>query len=124
MSQITILIVEDNNLNQKLIQSMLKKLGYACETAENGKVAVDLCNVKKFSLILMDCQMPIMDGFMATKQILSDSQFNKSTPIIAVTANTTPHDQANCINAGMHDFISKPIEMQNLISTIIKWISK
>lgn len=106
-----ILLVEDMLANQRLEMIMLKKLGYSVELAINGKQAVELCNTKKYNLILMDCQMPVMDGYEATDQIKKTSIFNKDTIIVAMTAHAMEGDREKCISAGMDDYISKPVTM-------------
>jgi len=106
-----ILLVEDMLANQRLEMTMLKKLGYSVELATNGKQAVEICNSKKYDLILMDCQMPVMDGYEATDQIRNTSVYNKNTIIIAMTAFTMQGDRERCIIAGMDDYISKPVTM-------------
>jgi len=107
----SILLVEDMLPNQRLGMIMLRKLGYSVELAINGQQAVELCNAKKFNLILMDCQMPVMDGYEATEQIKKTSIFNQNTPVIAMTAHAMEGDREKCIAAGMDDYISKPITM-------------
>ncbi|AFQ45432.1 hybrid sensor histidine kinase/response regulator [Desulfosporosinus meridiei] len=107
----SILLVEDMLANQRLEMTILKKLGYTVELATNGQQAVEICNTKKYDLILMDCQMPIMDGYEATIQIRKKSVFNKNTTILAMTAYTMEGDREKCINAGMDDYISKPVSM-------------
>ena len=106
-----ILLVEDMLANQRLEMIMLKKLGYSVELAINGKQAVEICNTKKYNLILMDCQMPVMDGYEATDQIKKTSIFNKDTIIVAMTAHAMEGDREKCISAGMDDYISKPVTM-------------
>ncbi|SDG67952.1 response regulator [Desulfosporosinus hippei] len=107
----SILLVEDMLANQRLEMTMLKKLGYTVELATNGQQAVEICNTKEYDLILMDCQMPIMDGYEATFEIRKKSVFNKNTTIVAMTAYTMEGDKEKCINAGMDDYISKPVSM-------------
>lgn len=118
----SILLVEDTEANRKLAITILKKMGNDCEVAINGKEAVDACKVKKYDLIIMDCQMPVMDGYEATKIIKNSAGINSSTPIIALTANTLTEDIENCFNAGMDDYISKPINMKLLETSINKWL--
>jgi CheY-like chemotaxis protein len=121
---ISILLVEDMLANQKLEMAMLKKLGHSVELAINGKQAVEICNTKKYDLILMDCQMPVMDGYEATDQIRKASVFNKNTTIIAMTAHAMEGDREKCIEAGMDDYISKPITMAIIKDTIGRYFQE
>jgi PAS domain S-box-containing protein len=121
---ISILLVEDMLANQRLEMAMLKKLGYSVELAINGKQAVEICNTKKYDLILMDCQMPVMDGYEATDQIRKASIFNKNTTIIAMTAHAMKGDREKCLEAGMDDYISKPITMAIIEDTIGKYFQE
>lgn len=112
------LVVEDNVLNQKVIGGLLKKQHIPFDLAENGKVAVALCKQKHYDLILMDCEMPVMDGFEATIQIreLEKSKPKKSI-IIAVTAHVLNEHKERCVEVGMDGFISKPFYMEDLLQT-------
>lgn len=118
-----ILVVEDNAGNQKLILGMLKKLGLEAETASNGIEALDLYEPGKYSLIFMDCQMPEMDGFEATREIRDVEVELKDvrTPIIALTAMALSGDRERCLEAGMDDYLSKPMENKALKAIISKW---
>jgi signal transduction histidine kinase/ligand-binding sensor domain-containing protein/CheY-like chemotaxis protein len=119
---LTILIAEDNPVNQKLAERVLSKLGFKPEIAVNGKEAVDRMKVEGFDLILMDVQMPEMDGLEATRRIRLQSE---SQPIIiAMTANAMQGDREICLAAGMDDYISKPIKLDELTVLIKTWASK
>jgi signal transduction histidine kinase/CheY-like chemotaxis protein/ligand-binding sensor domain-containing protein len=113
-----ILIAEDNPINQKLSTRVLSKLGYQADVASNGKEAIDAFMNKKYDLILMDVQMPEMDGLEATKKIRTLS--GKQPLIIAMTANAMQGDREMCLNAGMDDYISKPVNLDELVSTLEK----
>ncbi len=116
----TILLVEDNMVNQMVAKAMLEKLGHEVAIAENGEKALELYQESNFSLILMDCQMPVMDGFTTTKEIRKIEAITKSsTPIIALTANASDEDRKNCMDAGMNDFLTKPYK-QDKLNDIIK----
>lgn len=115
-----ILVAEDNQINQHVINQMLKKLGYQADIVNNGKEAVDALSRKDFGLILMDMQMPEMDGLEAAQVIRQG--FVKQPVIIALTANTMPGDREMCLNAGMNDYISKPIKTNALIEKLEKWV--
>ena len=114
-----ILVAEDNKINQKLIHMMLKKLGYQIDFANNGKEAVDMAVSNEYSLIFMDMQMPELDGIEATKIIL-ERQNQKNPKIIAITANAMIEDKAKCLQAGMIDFLTKPIKLNDLRKIISK----
>jgi two-component system sensor histidine kinase/response regulator len=119
----TVLLVEDNLVNQEVAKAMLSRLGLRFEIANNGKEAIDLVRDHEFDLILMDCQMPIMDGYQATSIIRQQQKAGvRSVPIIALTANVTEGDRARCLNAGMDDYLSKPYSMVQLQQTIQRWL--
>lgn len=119
-----ILLVEDNIVNQQVAFEMLKLLGVTPVLAENGIEAVEIFKMNKFDLILMDCQMPEMDGYQATQLIREIEQQEKKqrTVIIALTANAIATDKQQCLDAGMDDYIPKPITEQFLQQTICKWL--
>lgn len=114
-----ILVVEDNLTNQLVAKGILNKLAFQVDIAENGKEALQKLESESFDLILMDCQMPVMDGFTATKAIrLTELKI----PIIAMTANAMQGDREKCLDAGMDDYISKPLEAQDLVDLVEKWL--
>ena len=106
-----VLLVEDNLVNQKVMQAMLKRLGVTCEIASNGAQAVEVLKQRSFQLVLMDCQMPVMDGLEATRILRARGY---ESPIIAVTANVLNEARSSCIEAGMDGFLSKPIKLRDL----------
>ncbi|EMJ93307.1 PAS domain S-box protein [Leptospira alstonii serovar Pingchang str. 80-412] len=113
-----ILLVEDNVINQKIALRLLAKLGYAAETALNGIEAIDILKERNYDLVFMDIQMPEMDGYETTFHIRKD--FGKSKPVIvAMTANAMEGDKEKCLEAGMNAYIAKPIQIQDIESTII-----
>ena len=114
-----ILVAEDDKVNQVLIHSYLKKLGYSATIVENGQEAIDEIEAHHYDLILMDCQMPIMDGYRATSIIRDD--LHLQIPIIAVTANVAKEDKDKCFEVGMDDYISKPFKISDLQETIQKY---
>jgi len=118
---LTVLLVEDNEFNSEVAAEILTEAGFQVDIAENGLVAVNKTRNKHYELILMDVQMPEMDGLEATRQILSLKD-NENIPIIAMTANVFEEDRQNCLQAGMIDFVSKPLDIDNLFSTINKWL--
>jgi PAS domain S-box-containing protein len=116
-----ILVVEDNQVNQKIVQMMLKKMGYQCEVAENGLEAIQCLKQKNYDLIFMDMQMPEMDGITATKEIIK-IHGKKAPPIIAMTANVFEEDKKKCFAAGMKDFVAKPIVKLTLEKILTKYL--
>jgi len=118
-----ILVVEDFKPNCDVILSMLNNIGLSADIAEDGKQALKLVSKKKYDLIFMDCQMPIMDGYEATKKIRK-IKARKNTPIIALTANALQGDKDKCIKAGMDDYISKPLRMDDIQYLIKKFLKK
>ncbi|WP_396586833.1 response regulator [Bermanella sp. R86510] len=119
-SDIKILVAEDNNTNQLVITSMLKKLGYQYEICANGQEAIDNLGNDEYDLILMDCQMPVLDGFSATEKIRENPDW-KNLPIIALTAGATEKEQQQCFDSGMNDFLSKPIKLSILQNALQRW---
>jgi two-component system sensor histidine kinase/response regulator len=109
-------------MNQKLVVTLLKKAGFTIEAVENGKLAMEALNRKPYDLILMDVQMPEMDGFEATKAIRERKDDRRNTPIVAMTAHAMKGDRERCLAAGMDDYVSKPIEPQELLNAIKKWV--
>lgn len=119
-SDIRVLVAEDNKTNQVVIRAMLKKLGYVFDIFENGQEAINSLNHNQYDIVLMDCQMPVLDGLEATRDIRKSPQW-KELPIIALTAGATDKEQTECEAAGMNDFLSKPITIGVLESTLKKW---
>lgn len=118
---IKILIVEDNEINREVASAMLKNVGIEAETVENGAKAVEFCAEKDFDLVLMDCQMPEMDGFAAAKAIRENQKTGKQPKIIALTASSSFEERRKCFAAGMDDFLTKPLEKNKLIKTLNKY---
>ncbi|MEN9587384.1 MAG: hypothetical protein RIT15_959 [Pseudomonadota bacterium] len=119
-----ILLVEDHPINQKLALVLLSRLGYAVDLAQDGKQAVEAAENKSYALILMDIQMPNMNGFDATRLIRNGNGPNASTPIVALTANAMKSDKDACLDAGMNDFITKPFTKEALVSCLRRNLSK
>jgi two-component system, sensor histidine kinase and response regulator len=117
-----ILIVEDNAVNQKVVQRMLEKAGCWTDIAANGFEAVKAVVALPYDLILMDCQMPEMDGFEATGEIRRRQGDSGSIPIIALTANALSGDRDQCLAAGMDDYLAKPVRQAELYAMIAKWL--
>ena len=116
-----ILLVEDNEINQELATELLVGVGCEVDLAENGQVAIDKIASSGYDLVLMDMQMPEMDGLTATREIRKDIRLN-SMPIVAMTANVMASDQEQCLLAGMNDYLTKPFDPAQLYAILIKWI--
>jgi signal transduction histidine kinase/CheY-like chemotaxis protein/HPt (histidine-containing phosphotransfer) domain-containing protein len=117
----TVLLVEDNAINRTVASAMLMGLGITVVCAEDGEKALDLVRTGQFDIVLMDCQMPVMDGFAATKAIRSLPSAS-SLPIIAITANAMPGDPQKCLDAGMNDFLAKPFTRAALQAVLAPWL--
>ena len=107
-------------VNQRVAMRLLDKLGYIVEAVSDGQKAVDRVMESRYSLVLMDCQMPVMDGLQATREIRK-REVGHRTPIVALTAGALQSDEANCRNAGMDGFISKPIDIHKLKLVLETW---
>ena len=118
-----ILIVEDNQTNQIILKKILEAQGYQTKIAENGQVALDIIDEFSPHVVLMDCQMPIMDGFTATQKIRQLEKPICDIPIIAVTANVMAGDKQRCLEAGMDDYLKKPTNKEILKTRIKQWLS-
>ncbi len=118
-----VLLVEDDIINQELMLELLSTFGISVEIACNGQEAVELVEKNSFDGILMDCQMPVMDGFTATRMIRQQKRF-ETLPILALTANAMASDREKVLAAGMNDHISKPINITEVLSIMAKWIGK
>lgn len=116
-----ILVVEDNELNQEVALGLLQGEGFVVEIANNGKEAVDMVAANAYDIVLMDMQMPVMDGLTATQEIRKLPQF-KELSILAMTANAMDQDIKKCLAAGMNDHVAKPIDPENLFNALLKWI--
>jgi len=116
-----ILLVEDNEVNKLFAFELLQGADYQVSVANNGQVALEMLGKEIFDCVLMDCQMPVMDGYEATRTIRKNGN---TIPIIALTANAMSGDRKKCIDAGMNDYISKPFKLKELLSVLDKWISQ
>ena len=124
MKDIKVLLVEDNIVNQKVAMSMLKKFGFSADLAENGSEALVALKHNIYDIILMDCQMPILDGYQTTRTIRSEAGPHQSAVIIAMTANAMQGDKEECLACGMNDYLAKPIKAPALLKKINKWLDK
>jgi CheY-like chemotaxis protein len=116
-----VLLVEDNDLNQEVATELLRDAGFVVDLAENGQIAVDKVGAAEYDIVLMDMQMPVMDGVTATRNIRKVVRF-KDLPIVAMTANAMQADRDRCLAAGMNDHVAKPIEPDDLWKALLKWI--
>jgi signal transduction histidine kinase/HPt (histidine-containing phosphotransfer) domain-containing protein len=120
-----VLIVEDNEINQMLVSALLGKLGLPFDIAADGLQAVNAHAKRKYSLILMDCQMPVMDGFEATQKIReAEAQANQRTSIIAITANAMQGDRERCLEVGMDDYLAKPFYPEAFFNIVHRWLAQ
>ncbi|PWR00458.1 response regulator [Leucothrix pacifica] len=119
-----LLLAEDNKVNQMVATTMLKKLGYQVDVVNNGREALEALNEKPYDLIFMDCQMPVLDGYEATKEIrkFSSSNLLNTTPVIALTAHAMLNNDQKCFDAGMDDFLSKPVRVKEMKEILNKWL--
>lgn len=117
-----ILLVEDDNTNQLVALRILRKMGLEVELAEDGQQAVMACQRGRYDLILMDCRMPVMDGYEAT-ELIRKQQSGLQIPIIALTANSSPEDRKRCLDMGMSDVITKPFKKQDLFNCLKQWLA-
>ncbi|MNS11184.1 Aerobic respiration control sensor protein ArcB [compost metagenome] len=117
-----VLIVDDHPINQKLMLSMLRKLGYTADVAENGERAIKMVQMPgDYDYIFMDLQMPVMDGLEATRRICADAQADHSPVIIAMTADVMEGTRSRCLDAGMVDYVSKPVKLSSLKKILTKY---
>jgi CheY-like chemotaxis protein len=121
-AQHRLLLAEDNPVNQRVAVHMLNKLGYAVDVVDNGALAVAAVAGGNYALVLMDCQMPEMDGFAATAAIRRAEAQSRHLPIIAMTANAMQGDREQCLAAGMDDYLAKPIDASLLAALLAEWL--
>jgi signal transduction histidine kinase/CheY-like chemotaxis protein len=125
-STVRLLLVEDNFVNQRVAVYMLNKLGFQVEVANNGREALAKLSKTNYDLVLMDCQMPEMDGFEAARAIRdrSSAVLDHDVPVVAMTANAFPEDRSRALAAGMNDFLAKPVDRAMLAATLGKWLKR
>jgi signal transduction histidine kinase/CheY-like chemotaxis protein/HPt (histidine-containing phosphotransfer) domain-containing protein len=121
-----VLLVEDHPVNQKVAQKLLERLGLTVDVAENGEVALEKLREQPYAMVLMDCQMPVLDGYSATRRLreIEAGQGKPRTPVIAMTAHAMSGDRERCLQAGMDDYLSKPLDRQLLEQTLTRWMPK
>jgi CheY-like chemotaxis protein len=118
---LTVLLAEDNNVNQMIFQKMLIRLGCEVILARHGREALEALRTEEVDLVLMDCQMPELDGYQTTREIRAWGGSFATLPVIALTASAMAEDRQNCIDAGMDDFLSKPLMISKLEATLTHW---
>jgi CheY-like chemotaxis protein len=116
-----ILLVEDNEINAELAVGLLTEAGVCVSVARNGKEALDSLAVRQFDAVLMDCQMPVMDGYSATRALRQVKRLQE-LPVIAMTANAMVGDREAALAAGMNDQITKPIVIEEMFATLARWL--
>ncbi len=116
-----ILLVDDNKMNCRLVTEMMKEQGLTCDIAHDGSEAVRACTVKDYDIVFMDCEMPVINGYKATREIRMLDGTKKHTIIVAMTASSMDGDREKCISAGMDDYISKPVDANSILKFIIKY---
>ncbi|MEZ8368155.1 response regulator [Vibrio splendidus] len=121
----TVLVVEDSRVNQQVAKMMLKKLGFEVDIADNGEIGVEKFQANEYEMIFMDCQMPVLDGFEATKQIRAlEEGSSQHIPIVALTANVVQRDKHLCFDVGMDEFLPKPVNQGELREIVASFVSK
>jgi len=118
-----ILLVEDNDINQHVACEILRDAGFEVDVADNGRTCLDMVRPGRYGVVLMDMQMPVMDGVTATLELRKDARL-ASLPIVAMTANAMQRDRERCLGAGMNDFITKPIDPAALCDILLKWLTR
>jgi CheY-like chemotaxis protein len=121
-----VLVAEDNAINQLVAKEMIRRLGYDCDVVGNGAEALEALRLRRYAVVLMDCYMPEMDGFAATRELRERERQTPSgphTPVIAMTALAMAEDRDRCTESGMDDYVSKPVNLMALGATLERWIS-
>ncbi|OHE10096.1 MAG: hypothetical protein A2513_08345 [Sulfurimonas sp. RIFOXYD12_FULL_33_39] len=116
-----VLVVDDNHQNQEITKELLEKVGVKADIASNGAEALEKIKEREYDAVLMDCQMPVMDGYEATKILREDERF-KEIPILAMTANSMQSDKEHCFFVGMNDVITKPVDIKNFYGVLLEWV--
>jgi len=117
-----VLVAEDNPVNQRVAVRMLERLGVQADVAGDGVAALHCLSQREYDLVLMDCQMPELDGFEATSRIRAGEGPGQRTPIIAMTASAMRGDRERCLAAGMDDYVAKPVRIDDLRAVLARWL--
>jgi CheY-like chemotaxis protein len=120
----TVLVAEDNMVNQMVAMGFLEELGYDAHLAADGREALALLELGDYDAVLMDCHMPEMDGFQATRELRLRERAGRHTPVIAMTAGVLDEDRERCLAAGMDDFVAKPVDLGDLRDTLARWVGE
>jgi CheY-like chemotaxis protein len=120
----TILVAEDSPVNQLVARRLLERCGFHAHVVADGREALDALTIRHYDAVLMDCQMPELDGYDATRELRRREGTNRHTPVIALTAHTVAGDRERCIQAGMDDYLSKPVDAEVLADALNGWINK
>ena len=116
------LVVDDNTINLAIATAQLANLGYTCHTAEDGQLALDAMQTHRYDLVLMDCQMPVMDGYEATARIRTlEKGTGRRVPIIAMSAHAMTEARERCLAVGMDDYLTKPFTILALRNILLRW---
>jgi two-component system sensor histidine kinase/response regulator len=118
-----ILVVEDGPVNRVVAIGVLERCGYHAHAVNDGREALDALSSRHYDAVLMDCQMPELDGYEATRELRRRENGLRHTPVIAMTAHAMSGDRERCIQAGMDDYIAKPVRAQTLTDTLARWIT-
>ncbi len=119
----SVLVVEDSEINQLVAEGMLRRLGCTVEVAENGRLALEALAARRFDLVLMDCQMPELDGFDTTTELRRREEGGARTPVVAMTASVTSEEREHCRLVGMDDFVAKPVTLAALSAAVERWVA-
>lgn len=122
-TNIKVLLAEDNPNNQRLVEFLFETIDIKCTIANNGKEVLEKLQHESFDLVLMDMEMPVMDGITATRAIRAENRYD-DLPIVAMTANSSTEDRDRCLEAGMNSFVAKPIEINRLIEVMNEFLGE
>jgi CheY-like chemotaxis protein len=117
-----ILIAEDSFVNQKILLRILRQIGCPADIVSDGLQAIEAVATKNYDIVFMDMNMPVMDGLEATRRIVHSRSINHHPIIIALTADSMPDDKEKCIEAGMNDYITKPVRLEKILSILYRWV--